>query len=177
MRWRRPSLLLVVAAGVLLGHELGYGVAALAGATTGLSHAHLDAALRILPSAGAVGLLAYATTAPRDGRERLDLDAGRLLGAQLPLYAVIEVGERWLAGSPLTGLTEAPVIGGLLAQLAVALLFSVLVKLTRATLRGPLVTTSPRPPLAWRADAWSDRVPAAHRPGSLGSRGPPLLAG
>ncbi|HSK23139.1 MAG TPA: hypothetical protein VK906_08190 [Egicoccus sp.] len=177
MRWRRPSFLLVVAAGVLLGHELGYGVAALAGAATGLSHAYLDAALRIVPAAGAVALLAYATTTSRGGGDRLDLDAGRLLGAQVPLYVAIEVGERWLTGAPLGGLTEAPVIGGLLAQLAVALLFSVLVRLTMATLRGPLVTVAPTPPPAWRAGDWRDRVPAAHRPGSLGSRGPPLLAG
>lgn len=177
MRWRRPSFLLVVAAGVLLGHELGYGVAALAGAVTGPSHAYLDAALRILPSAGAVALLAYATTAPSGAGDRVDLGAGRLLGVQLPVYAAIEVGERWLTGAPLDGVTDTPVIGGLLAQFAVALLFSVLVRLTRATLRGLLVTTPPTPPLVRRADAWSDRVPAAHRPGSLGSRGPPLLAG
>jgi hypothetical protein len=174
----RLTTLSLAAAGALAGHELGYALAPLAGATS-TSHDHLDLALRILP---VLGLVAFARRALGDEERtawtRRHLTVGRLAALQLGIFFVLEGGERLGQGVALSELAGPQVLVGAAVQVPIA----------AAVLLGLLAT---RRVVARLLDRWVPVVPvlAGHvvvRPAvaprrrtrlrALGPRAPPSPA-
>ena len=182
MTWapRRPlvRLLLVAVAGALIGHELGYALGPFVGeAASTTPHDHLDQFLRIVPAAGVLTVVVAGLTDPRRARHVDDrISVGRLASLQGVLYGALEIGERLLHGQTLHGLAEPPVVLGGLAQLLVAVLLVSLARLTRRVLHlldhalgAPVLGTQ----VFTAARRW--RAVEVLRPGSLGSRAPPVV--
>lgn len=132
------TLFVVAGAGVQLGHSLGYGAAALVGATTGVGHGHLDVLGDILVPLGAVGVLVAILLDPRRPSLPRPWAGWRLASVQSGMYLALEAGERQAQGHGLEGLLTAPVLAGFGAQLVVALLVTRLVRAARRSL-APLV--------------------------------------
>ncbi len=128
MAQRRLALAMLALAGVLVGHTAGYGMVHGAGVRGG--HGYVLPALAVV---GPVAVTLAAAAAVAEARRvglALELSVVRLLGAQVAVYTVQEVGERLLHGD-LGTIIEPGVALGLLAQLPAALVLYCLVRLAR----------------------------------------------
>lgn len=169
------SHVLVLPAGVLLGHAVGYGVGHHHGAPTA-SHAHLSTVAVVATLLAATGL-AVAVARRQSEAAHPALPVWRVAALQTTAFLALESAEQIAVGRSPVELAGSPAIWiGMLAQVAVA-------GLTRGALR--LVATVPvaawivpsgtiqvRPGGFWTPlAAWAPSSAAACRP--AGPRGPP----
>lgn len=147
----------VAFAGVLAGHGVTYALVTLGSPSELLAasgHGYLDAAVRIGLAASLIAVLATFAgrlRATLDGRcgygaATADLFA-RLFRAQVSVFLLQELGERWIAGAPLSGVLERGLLAiGLVSQLVLAALGAWFLRwILRAADRiGRALRTSPR---------------------------------
>jgi hypothetical protein len=171
LHWGRVTLALMMPAGVLAGHALGYGVA---GPHAGHDHHGY------LPAAGAaaavLALAALFAAAAGPGRGHIRLS--HLVAAQAAAFATQEVIEHAAAGHGAAAVLESPAVWlGLAAQVATALCAALVV--ASASAAGAVLLAA-RPADAARAlpaPTWlppaADPFPAGVVLLAAGPRGPP----
>lgn len=154
----------VALAGVLAGHGMTYALVTLGSPSELLAasgHGYLDAAVRVGLAGSLVAVLAAfaghlraALEGPSGyGAAAADLFA-RLLRAQVGLFLLQELGERWIAEAPLSGVLERGLLAiGLVSQLVLAALGAWFLRwiLSAADRIGRALRTSPHHPRRQRA--------------------------
>lgn len=177
---RRIAFWMLAVAGVAVGHIVGYtlahpDVAAREAALGG--HAYLGPVASTLIPVGVVVALWWAVRTARSLGMAGRLDPRRLAAAQVGVFVVQEIGERFVAGEGLAEVvTEPGVWLGLVAQVVVAHAIVRGVDLVRRVVRfavsgRPLTSSLLQPRLTIPAP-----VPAvpARRTVSVGLRAPPM---
>lgn len=178
MRSSRLWSLLLVPAGLVAGHVIGYGAAGALGAmpATTAGHSYLQGLL-CLAVPFSLAVLGQAVIAGVRA-EVPPVRFASLGGAQVALFLLIEVAGRAAAGVPvLDALIEPSILLGALAQIAVAgALWSAVRAATRVGTRlaAPGGDTAVRVASAWRP---TGAVPAARSIAlsSISRRGPPVV--
>lgn len=175
MTRRRLAFALLASAGVLVAHVAGYAVPS--GGHGELGHGYVLPALALVAPVAVVLAVTAAVAEARRVGLALELSPGRLLGAQVALYAVQEVGERLLHGGIGSLAGQRGLALGLLAQVPVALLLWALVRLARRVATRLFATPSIRP-ARQRRPSPPPVADGGARPrwSPLSSRAPPLPA-
>ncbi len=183
----RVAVLLLAVGGTLVGHVLGYFLAAAGGLhrhVDGASHVHgylTSAAIGVVPLAVvAFGWLVLSGARRLARRSDADIRLGSLVGLQLTFYLLQEVLERVPRGIDVSGLVgDSAVWMGLGAQLAVAAVLVAAVWWTRRVVATAL-RLLPLPRTFESILAGFVVVPASWAPrpqrlliGAVSRRGPP----
>jgi hypothetical protein len=180
MRALRWWSLLLVPGGFVAGHELGYQGASALGAppVTAGGHGYLSA-LVLIGAPFAFAALARSLLAGFRG-ELPPVRWTTLAGAQVALFALVELGEHVHAGlSPAQTLAQPAVLLGLAAQILVAGLVVLILRSSHEAAAAVAAARSRRGARRWA----TTRTWAAPRPvplpvtvpvSSLSRRGPPL---
>jgi hypothetical protein len=178
---RRAAVLLLVPAGVLVGHALAYAAAGHVHSTTGgvhpdVGHGYLSLAAAVAAPLALAGLFLSAV----DGRVA-SVPLRRVCVLQWATFLLQEAVEHLLAGDALTAVvTSTPLWFGLVTQAAVALGATALLRAAGTTGVRLLALVS-RPPMVAAAVGGYPAVPmATPRPRprrTMAPRGPPLAAG
>lgn len=168
------SAVLVLPAGVLVGHAVGYGTGH-ADAPSAAAHSHLPTMAATAAVLAVVGLVLAAWRGDAPPRSRLPVL--RLAGAQTAAFLLLEAAEHVGVGLSLADLAGSPAVWiGVVAQLGVAAVAVTALGVAAAVpdcavaLPGLVLacqrgrTIAPTPP-------WSPRPPRAALP--AGPRGPP----
>lgn len=118
--WHDLSLVVLLAAGVALGHVLGYSAS---GVVHPDGHIHLDHAFPYLTTGALLAVFVLVARLART-EEFLRPSARRFVLAHVASYLVLEVGEQFVGSTSvsdvLAGLTGREVLFGLAAQVVVA---------------------------------------------------------